>query len=399
MIEMTKNYEIYKTAIDQLPLPLAVADLDVIEKNADELIVRAGELPIRMATKSLRCVSIIKHLLQYNRRLKGLMCYAAEEADYLCANGLDDILIAYPFFQPFRYEMVAQRIKEGKKVMVMADHPDHFIQMQRVSASYGIIFSVCLDIDMSSDFPGLHFGVYRSPLKTASDVGRLLDQISGMKGFSIDGIMGYDAQIAGIGDNMPGKFLQNRAISWLRKRSMKDLHRRKSEVIAGLHKRGKNLALINAGGTGSLEFAASEGLHTEVTAGSGFYAPGLFDHYSHFKHTPAVFFALEIVRVPAPGVYTCAGGGYIASGSVGIEKLPYPFLPAEMRLTAIEGAGEVQTPVIYKGKLPLQIGDPLFFRHSKAGELCERFPHLYLIRGNKVIEKVPTYRGDNQCFF
>jgi len=396
---MPKNYETYKTAIAQLPLPLAVADLDVIEKNADELMQRAGQLPIRIATKSLRCLPIIKHLLQYNRRFKGLMCYAAEEADYLCANGLDDILIAYPFFQLFRYEMVARRLSEGKKMTVMADHIDHFIQMQRVSDSTGIVFSVCLDIDMSTDFPGLHFGVYRSPLKSAMDVNYLLDQISGMRGFTIEGIMGYDAQIAGIGDKMAGKFLQNRFISWLKERSKLDLHRRKGEVIDLLQRRGISLALINAGGTGSLEFAASEGLHTEVTAGSGFYAPGLFDHYAHFNHSPAVFYALEIVRIPAPGILTCAGGGYIASGSVGKEKLPYPFLPAEMSLTYNEGAGEVQTPVFYKGKLSLQIGDPLFFRHSKAGEVCERFQHLYLIKGNKIIEKAPTYRGDMQCFY
>ena len=134
-----------------------------------------------------------------------------------------------------------------------------------------------------------------------------------------------------------------------------------------------------------------------MTVGSGFYAPALFDSFRGFRHLPAAGFSLEVVRRPRPGVYTCSGGGYIASGSAGTGKAPSPFLPAGLRLTRNEGAGEVQTPLL-TGAVELEIGAPVFFRHAKAGELCERFSRLLLISQGSVVDEVTTYRGDGQCF-
>jgi len=37
-------------------------------------------------------------------------------------------------------------------------------------------------------------------------------------------------------------------------------------------------------------------------------------------------------------------------------------------------------------------------RHAKAGELCERFDVLHLIRGSERVATVPTYRGEGACF-
>jgi D-serine deaminase-like pyridoxal phosphate-dependent protein len=40
----------------------------------------------------------------------------------------------------------------------------------------------------------------------------------------------------------------------------------------------------------------------------------------------------------------------------------------------------------------------VYLRHTKAGELCERFDRLHLIAGDEVVEVVPTYRGEGQTF-
>ena len=132
--------------------------------------------------------------------------------------------------------------------------------------------------------------------------------------------------------------------------------------------------------------------------GSGFYSPALFDNYRDFRYLPAAGFAIEVVRRPRHSIYTCLGGGYVASGSAGPEKLPQPFLPYGARLLPLEGAGEVQTPIWYEGTEQLNIGDPVFLRHAKAGELCERFTHLLLVTNGTVADEVTTYRGDGQCF-
>jgi D-serine deaminase-like pyridoxal phosphate-dependent protein len=184
----------------------------------------------------------------------------------------------------------------------------------------------------------------------------------------------------------------------LKSRSVGVVARRRAAVVAAVRARGHALRLVNGGGTGCLETTREEECVTEVTAGSAFFAPGLFDGFRRFRHLPAAGFAVEITRRPAPGVFTCAGGGYVASGAAGPEKLPQPYLPEGARLMAREGAGEVQTPVRYRGPERLVLGDPVFFRHAKAGELCERFTTLLLLANGTVVDEAATYRGEGQCF-
>ena len=174
--------------------------------------------------------------------------------------------------------------------------------------------------------------------------------------------------------------------------------RRRAAAVLALTQRGARLRFVNGGGTGSLESTAREAAVTEVAAGSSFFAPGLFDHYRAFRPMPAAGFAIEIVRRPQPGIYTCLGGGYTASGSAGPALLPRPYLPAGARLAPNEGAGEVQTPIHYSGDAALNLGDPIFLRHSKAGELCERFNTLLLVSNGAVSGQAATYRGEGQAF-
>jgi D-serine deaminase-like pyridoxal phosphate-dependent protein len=46
----------------------------------------------------------------------------------------------------------------------------------------------------------------------------------------------------------------------------------------------------------------------------------------------------------------------------------------------------------------LALGDRVWFRHAKAGELCERFDELHLLEGGQVVDRVPTYRGEAASF-
>ena len=109
-------------------------------------------------------------------------------------------------------------------------------------------------------------------------------------------------------------------------------------------------------------------------------------------------FALPVVRKPRTGVATVLGGGYLASGPGDRSRLPSPYLPTGLKLDRQEGAGEVQTPLLGETADDLRIGDRVYFRHAKAGELCERFDRLHLIDGDRVVEEVPTYRGEGHCF-
>ena len=158
------------------------------------------------------------------------------------------------------------------------------------------------------------------------------------------------------------------------------------------------LEFVNGGGTGSLESTSGEAAVTELGAGSGLYAPRLFDHYRAFTPHAAAYFALTVVRRPAPRHVTVLGGGWIASGPAGADRLPTPVFPPGLRLVGTEGAGEVQTPLVGAAADDLRLGDRVWFRHAKAGELCERVDRLHLVEGDRIVGEAPTYRGEGHAF-
>lgn len=389
-------YQTYREIFRGKPMPFAYVDLDLLNVNIQQILQRAQGTPIRVASKSVRCVALLKHVMAANANFQGMMCYTALEAAHLAAQGFDDLLVAYPCWHEAHVLAACEQIQQGKTVTLMVDSVEHVQHLAALAAKQGVILPLCLDIDLSLDMPGLHFGVWRSSIFNAEDAVKVYDVIAASPHLRLDGIMGYEAQIAGLGDNGTG--LKNTLIRWLKGRSIPRIAERRQAIVEALKARGAVLRFVNGGGTGSIESTIQEAVVTEVTVGSGFYAPGLFDHYRAFRHRPAAGFAIEIVRHPKPDIYTCLGGGYIASGATDANKQPVPYLPEGAQLTDLEGAGEVQTPIVYRGTASLTLGDPIFLRHSKAGELCERFNQLYLISQGSIVDEVPTYRGEGLNF-
>jgi D-serine deaminase-like pyridoxal phosphate-dependent protein len=209
--------------------------------------------------------------------------------------------------------------------------------------------------------------------------------------------MAYEAQIAGVGDRPPGQPLRGLAVRGMQRMSVKELAERRAAIVAAVSDVTK-LEFVNGGGTGSLERTAAEEAVTEVAAGSGLYGPTLFDAYRSFTPHHAALFALAVVRRPAPGIATAQGGGWIASGIAHPSRLPTPVYPPGLRLSGQEGAGEVQTPLSGDEADALRPGDRVWFRHAKAGELCEHVNTLYMIDGDAIVAEAPTYRGEGKAF-
>lgn len=325
------------------------------------------------------------------------MCFTAREAVYLSSLGFSDLLIGYPTWHEQDIELVARATLEGADITFMVDSIPHIVQIATIAERYQVHLPVCLEIDMSFNLPGFRFGVWRSPLRTTQQLRPVLEQIQQSPLVDLVGIMGYEAQIAGVGDHFHGQGVKNAVVQGLKRRSIREIAERRAELFAFVSSYGP-LRFVNGGGTGSMASTREEAAVTEITVGSGFYSPGLFDNYVGFRYQPAAGYAIEIVRRPARALYTCLGGGYVASGAVGLEKLPVPYLPQGAHLLSLEGAGEVQTPIRYEGSVPLSLGDPIFLRHAKAGELCEHFTHLLLVSNAAIVDEVATYRGDGQRF-
>ncbi|MTV24293.1 amino acid deaminase/aldolase [Nitriliruptoraceae bacterium ZYF776] len=394
------TYDRYREALRGHPLPAAFVDLDRFDDNADALLARAGERPIRVASKSVRCTPLLRRLFAHDDRFRGLLCFTAPEALWLAERGFDDLVVAYPTVEPTHLRAVADAVAAGHAITLMVDSPAHVDHLEAVLGEVAVPVPVAIDLDLSWDLPGLRFGVLRSPVVTAEDAADLTRRIVASPTVRLDGLMGYEAQVAGVAERAPGRSrVEQAVIVALKRASLRRVARARAAVVDAVEDVvGAPLRFVNGGGTGSLESTSRERAVTEVTAGSGLFAPGLFDHYDRFRHEPAAGFAVPVVRHPAPGVVTCLGGGYVASGPVGPDKTPVVWGPPGATLTPLEGVGEVQTPVRLPAGTTLRLGDPVLFRHAKAGELCERFATLLAIRGDEVVEELSTYRGDGASF-
>jgi D-serine deaminase-like pyridoxal phosphate-dependent protein len=386
---------------EDVEAPFAFVDLDAMWSNAEEMLGRAGEKPIRVASKSVRCRALLEAILHRDERFAGLMTFTLPETLWLAGNGFENLLLAYPTADSAALGELALRsvANPASAPIVMVDCIDHLEAIESVLGAGAAPVRVCIDLDASWWALGgrIKAGPKRSPVHTIDQAVALAQEIEQRPQVELAALMSYEGQIAGVGDRPPGRRLRGAAIRTMQRRSAAELAKRRAAVVAAIREFAE-LPIVNGGGTGSLELTGAEEVVTELAAGSGFYAPTLFDHYSRFSLTPAAGFALPIVRKPSPGIATALGGGYLASGSGDLAGLPSPWLPEGLQLDPEEGAGEVQTPLSGPPARDLQIGDRIYMRHAKAGELCERFDTLHLIEGEEIVDAVPTYRGEGQTF-
>ncbi|MEV6650554.1 amino acid deaminase/aldolase [Streptomyces sp. NPDC051219] len=389
----------YDRATVHLDAPIAVVDLEAFDANAADLVRRAGGKPVRLASKSVRCRALLERVLGQDG-FAGIMSFTLAESLWLARSGFDDVLLAYPSADRAGYAELAADPKLAAAVTVMIDDPAQLELIDRARDGGKEEVRVCLELDTSLRLLGgrVRIGALRSPLHAPAQLAELARSIARRPGFRLVGIMAYEGHVAGVGDHVAGRPLRSRVIRLMQAAARKELAARRAEAVRAVRTVAPDLEFVNGGGTGSVQHTATEDAVTEIAAGSGLYVPRLFDNYTSFTGRPAALFAQPVVRRPGVGVVTVLGGGYPASGAAGADRLPVPWLPEGLRYDAKEAAGEVQTPLLGSAADDLLIGDRVWFRHAKAGEMCERFDELHLVEGDRVTATVPTYRGEGRAF-
>lgn len=401
-----RDHATWCARLEGVRLPAAIVVLDAFDHNLDVMLerLRAHGLPLRLATKSLRVPALIARVRERAKReLRGLMCFSAEEADYLAGEGFDHLLVAYPTLQARALRALARRARDGREVCIAVDSEESARAASEAAAAEGATLDVvfCTDMSWEPVGPRAHVGVLRSPLRTPEQVVALARTVSGLGHARARGVIAYEAQVAGLGDRNPFSPALGPIVRLVRRRSMADVAKRRVALVAALVREGADVSIVNGGGTGSLDLSTSETGVNEVAAGSGLFKPHLYDYYSDpwmQRLRPALFVALEAVRRPTSRHVTCAGGGYVASGSAGADKHPLPWSPAGAVLTGPEMTGEVQTPVVLPPGVHVALGAPVVFRPAKAGEPLERFAEVVLVQKGRVVGRAHTYRGLGQTY-
>ncbi|MFJ2621298.1 alanine racemase [Glutamicibacter sp. NPDC087344] len=374
--------------------PLALLDLEAFDSNVIALRERAGGLPIRVASKSLRVRKALERALAADG-IRGVLCFTLSEALWLASHGLKDLVVAYPQADAEAISRWASSELARTEITLMVDSAAQLDLIDRMVPRHASL-KIALELD-AAYYPtaGLRIGAARSPLRTPEDLVSLVQEVQRRKGFELDGLMAYESQIASVPD---GGFAPKAWVARaLRTRSAAELAERRAEAVHRVRDIA-DLRFVNAGGTGSFETTAKESVVTELSAGSGLFAPALFDSFRSFTPTPALFLGFAVVRRPDTRTVTILGGGWAASGPAGKDRLPRIEHPHKLRYLALEGAGEVQTPLTGPTAHRLNVGDTVWLRHAKSGEPAERVNKVAVCSKSKIVDQWPTYRGEGKAF-
>jgi len=374
-----------------------VVDLDAFDANAADLVRRGGGKPIRVASKSLRVPALISRALAHPG-MQGVLGFTLREALWLHEQGIsDDIVVAYPTIDRGALADLVASPSAAAAITLMIDSVTHLDVIDSVRSSPAVPVRIAIDVDAGLQIAGQHVGPKRSPLHDTRAIVELARTVADRNGFTLVGAMTYEGQVAGLQDQVPTARAKSMILRRVKTLSLAQLAVRRREIADALAQIA-DLEFWNAGGSGSVEDSAADSVVTEVAAGSGLLVPRLFDHYRSFRPRPASFYGLPVTRKPSPEMATVHGGGLVASAPIGPDRLPTPWAPAGLELTGLEGAGEVQTPLTGKSAALLEIGDLVWFRHAKSGELFEHGNTAHLVAGDEIVDSVPTYRGCGQSF-
>lgn len=384
-------------ATAELDTPFGVISQPALAHNAHDMLRRANGTTIRVASKSVRVRGVIDAVLALPG-FAGVLSYTLPEALWL-AETIEDVVVGYPSVDRAAIRTLGTDPKLARRVTLMVDSVAQLDVVDAVlppGKREPIRVAIELDASWRSRLLGT-LGVHRSPVHTVDEARALAEAILARPGFRLVGMMAYEAQIAGVVNRPPGKPVLGRVVDYMQRNSTAELRERRGAVVAMLRSLTE-LEFVNGGGTGSLERTSADPSVTEIAAGSGLFGPHLFDSYSHFSPAPAASFALSVVRKPSPEVATLLGGGWIASGPPAPDRMPQLAWPEGLHYLGREGAGEVQSPVSGPPARDLGVGDRVWLRHTKAGELAEHLQEFAVVDGDRIVETIPTYRGEDKAF-
>jgi D-serine deaminase-like pyridoxal phosphate-dependent protein len=389
-------------ATADLDTPFGVLSVEALAANAFDLHDRAHGLPIRVASKSVRVRGVLDAVLSLPG-YRGILAYTLTEALWLAGGDTryDDVVVGYPTVDRAALSRLAADAQLASRVTLMIDDLAQLDLIDSVVSPHRRAAPIRLALELDASYESAvlgHVGVRRSPIRTAEAARKLAAAVVARPGFRLVGMMGYEAQIAGVTNKGTGRAT---VIRRMQRASAAELAERRGAAVSAVRDVA-DLEFVNGGGTGSIETTRLDPSVTEVAAGSGLFGPHLFDGYVQFTPAPAAAFSLSVVRRPTAEVATLLGGGWIASGPTASDRQPLPVWPEGLKTLPREAAGEVQTPVTGDAAGRLSVGDRVWLRHTKAGELSEHLTAFALVsigdNGGELVGELPTYRGEGKAF-
>src|SRR3954452_10957607 len=227
-------YERFEAIFSEVQAPFAFLDLDAVWANAADMLRRSRGKPIRIASKSVRSRPVLERLLDLDPGFHGILCYTLQEAIWLWERGARDLVVAYPTTDRACLIRLARITAEDpdEAPVIMVDSTEHLDLIEEAASSFVAPVRVAMDIDLSW-WPlrgRVKIGPKRSPIRTAEQAVALAQEIDRRERTRLVGLMAYEGQIAGVGDNVPRKAITNLLIRAMQSASAKDVEERRAEI-------------------------------------------------------------------------------------------------------------------------------------------------------------------------
>jgi D-serine deaminase-like pyridoxal phosphate-dependent protein len=172
--------------VEDLDTPAVLCDLDVLDRNLEEMAVRCRELelPLRPHTKSHKIPELAHR--QMAAGAVGICCQKLGDAEVMVAAGLRDILIPYNLVGPLKVERLL-RLARRATVTVALDSEDTARGIAEQAGPAGLRVPVLIELDT---------GARRCGVQSPQAARGLARAVADLDGLDFRGVMTYPSRAA-----------------------------------------------------------------------------------------------------------------------------------------------------------------------------------------------------------
>lgn len=342
--------------VSNLSTPSLILDVNFLNENikAMDKILEKSSLKLRPHYKSHKCAAIAK--MQMGSGAIGMTCAKLSEAEDLCDIGIEDILIANQIVEHVKIRKLAD-LANNCRLTVCVDNIENIELLSMAARNCGSTIHCLVEYDI---------GMERCGVVNKKEVLVLAKHICKCDNLVFDGLQAYAGHISHI---------ENAEI---RKQMTSENYKNLKQLITYLNENGIYVKTVSGGSTGTAEIKATEGIYTELQAGSYLFMDATYRNLSlPFKNS---LFILTTVISQRQGL-TVVDAGVKTCGTD--QGMPAPYNGDVEEIVASEEHFQ-----FHKYTEKIEIGEKIRLIPAHCCSTINLYDKIYLIDGENVVDRI-----------
>ena len=353
----------------EIATPALVIDLGAFERNIARMAAQCREqgIAVRPHAKTHKCAEVARR--QIAAGAIGQSCAILDEAEYLAAAGIGNILITSPLVSENSVRRLLALNARSSGLMAVADNKEAVSRLSQAAFSAGQTLSLLVDIDV---------GHRRTGVAPGEPVAALAAQVAQSPGLKFAGIQGYAGHIQHIAD---GAERHARAVEVM------DKLRQTRELLKA---RGLAPRIISGGGTGSFDIDPGAQVLTELQAGSYIFMARQYNEIwpDGPPFETSLFVLTRVVSANQPDMVTTDAGQKSFATDADAPLIAYGPKGASYSVFGDE-YGRVR---LAEGER-MRVGEAVVCVTPHCDPTVNLYGHYVVIRGNEVVDRWATASG------